>query len=100
MAEPQLTGGNMSQKKKKQTSDKKQGFSRRSFLQWGAVATAGGALAPSGVVSRAFASEHETAELNDSFQVEGATIADLQPAMRSGRINERGLVRPDLSHLD
>src|SRR5262249_47127168 len=100
MAEPQLTGGNMSQKKKKQTSDKKEDFSRRSFLQWGAVATAGGALAPSGVVSRAFASEHETEGLNDSFRVEEATIAELQRAMQSGQLTARRLVRTYLRRID
>jgi amidase len=93
----------MSRKQQKKSARKPKGVSRRSFLQLGAVATAGATLLPGASVRAIAGQEHqpEGGEGENPFsEIEEATIADLQEAMSSGRLTARRLVEMYLRRIE
>lgn len=93
----------MSGKDEKKSLEEAKGVSRRSFLQWSAIATAGATVLP-GASARAATDPElltESAQGENPFsELEEATIADLQDAMASGRLTSRQLVRMYLHRIE
>lgn len=92
----------MSEDNREELKDSGTDVSRRSFLQLGALAAAGSALAPLGTSTSALANGEKEKEHDRGphAELEEITIADLQASMQSGELTAVELVEKYLERIE